>query len=211
MTPTGSHHLDMQTANTTPAMNTAPPVHRRPGCLPPLALAILTVITGMLSATAHESEAPDRRAPELPSPSCDTLDVPAGHRVSARLYASGVQIYQWDGDAWAFVAPEAGLFADPHHRGSVGIHYGGPTWEARDGSQVIAVPEARCTPFPDAIPWLRLRAVATSDHGRFARVTYILRVNTLGGLAPAEAGTYVGEEARVPYTAEYYLYRASHE
>jgi len=33
------------------------------------------------------------------------------------------------------------------------------------------------------------------------------RFNTIGGTAPAEAGTVFGEEARVPYTAEYYFYR----
>jgi hypothetical protein len=39
-------------------------------------------------------------------------------------------------------------------------------------------------------------------------VTFIQRVNTIGGTAPAEAGLFVGDEARVPYTAEYYFYRA---
>lgn len=205
MTSADTHRPEMPTSNKTPVMNTHCLVHRHTSGLCALAVAFLAVL---FSATAHESETSDRRAPELPTPMCDTLDVPAGHRVSTRLYASGVQIYQWNGTAWAFVAPEAALFADPHHRGFVGIHYGGPTWEARDGSQVVAVREAGCTPFPDAIPWLRLRAVATSDHGRFARVTYIQRVNTIGGIAPAEAGTALGEEARVPYTAEYYFYRA---
>ena len=44
-------------------------------------------------------------------------------------------------------------------------------------------------------------------HGEFARVSYIQRVNTVGGLAPVEAGSVVGEEVRVPYTAEYSFYR----
>jgi hypothetical protein len=38
-------------------------------------------------------------------------------------------------------------------------------------------------------------------------VTYIQRVNTVGGLAPEYAGDYVGEEVRVPYAADYYFYR----
>jgi hypothetical protein len=33
-------------------------------------------------------------------------------------------------------------------------------------------------------------------------------VNTVGGKAPTDPGSFVGEEARVPYTAEYYFYRA---
>jgi len=39
-------------------------------------------------------------------------------------------------------------------------------------------------------------------------VTFIQRVNTVGGNAPAAAGTFVGEETRVPYSAEYLFYRA---
>lgn len=41
-------------------------------------------------------------------------------------------------------------------------------------------------------------------------MNHVQRVNTLGGTAPAGAGSFVGDEARVPYTAEYYFYRASH-
>ena len=40
-------------------------------------------------------------------------------------------------------------------------------------------------------------------------VTFIQRVNTIGGTAPVEAGGFVGDEARVPYTTEYYFYRAT--
>jgi len=56
---------------------------------------------------------------------------------------------------------------------------------------------------------LLLRATSTSSRGVFAGVAYILRVNTIGGTAPVEAGTFVGEEMQVPYTAEYYFYRAT--
>ncbi len=53
-------------------------------------------------------------------------------------------------------------------------------------------------------------AVETDGPGIFRRVAFIQRVNTTGGTAPAAPGTTVGEEARVPYTAEYYFYRAAH-
>ena len=36
----------------------------------------------------------------------------------------------------------------------------------------------------------------------------IQRVNTVGGKAPTAPGDYVGELVRVPYTAEYFFYRA---
>ena len=68
----------------------------------------------------------------------------------------------------------------------------------------------RATVDSDAVPWLLLKATSTEGHGIFSRVTYIQRVNTVGGVAPTEPGTYVGEEVSVPYTTEYYFYRAQH-
>ncbi len=67
---------------------------------------------------------------------------------------------------------------------------------------------ARCTPNTNAIPWLLLKAVANDTPGIFQTATHVQRLNTVGGLAPAAAGSYVGEERDVPYTAEYYFYRA---
>jgi hypothetical protein len=120
-----------------------------------------------------------------------------------------VQIYRWDGTSWNFVAPEAVLFADARHHGVVGIHYAGPTWESISGSLVVGAVVDRCTPDPDAIPWLLLKAVSTDGHGVFRGVSFIQRVNTEGGNAPASPGGFFGQVARVPYTAEYYFYRES--
>jgi hypothetical protein len=39
-------------------------------------------------------------------------------------------------------------------------------------------------------------------------VTYIHRVATTGGLAPSMPGASIGAVAEIPYTAEYYFYRA---
>ena len=146
------------------------------------------------------------RGPDLGD--CQNLRVPAGNRVSFVAYAEGVQIYRWDGTSWAFVAPEAVLYSgDEEDDEVVGIHYAGPTWESNSGSKVVGAVLERCTPDPDAIPWLLLRAVSTEGPGIFRRVTYIQRLYTVGGLAPADPGGRVGEEARVPYTAWYFFYR----
>ena len=144
------------------------------------------------------------RTPEVPA----GLQVPEGNRVEFHAYAVGVQIYQWNGTAWAFVAPEAVLFADAGANGEVAIHYAGPTWESNSGSKVVGARVAGATVDPTAIPWLLLQAKTTEGPGIFARTTYIQRVNTTGGIAPATAGSSVGQLARVPYTAEYYFYRA---
>jgi hypothetical protein len=148
------------------------------------------------------------REPELPSPICDTVNAPESSRVTAHVYALGVQIYQWNGSSWVFAGPEAVLYADPCHMAEVGIHYAGPTWEDSKGRKVLAVSQASCKPAPGAIPWLLLEVLSAPDQGRFGRATHIQRVNTIGGTAPAEPGTFIGEEARVPYSAEYYFYRS---
>jgi Protein of unknown function (DUF3455) len=130
-------------------------------------------------------------------------DAPAVH-----AYAKGVQIYRWNGTAWVFVAPSAELYADAGGHGQIGTHYAGPTWESVSGSKVVGAVIDRCAPSPNAIPWLKLGAVSASGPGIFSRIAFIQRVNTVGGTAPTTGGTVVGEEARVPYTAEYYFYRA---
>jgi hypothetical protein len=158
-------------------------------------------------AVARANE--DHRAPELPSPLCDSVQVPAGNKVAFHVYALGVQVYRWNGSSWDFVGPEANLYADANYRGKVGTHYSGPTWESNSGSIVVARSVANCSPEPTtAIAWLRLQMDSTDGPGIFSRVTFIQRVNTAGGLRPTAPGLFTGEVKKAPYTAEYYFYRA---
>lgn len=145
--------------------------------------------------------------PDLPL-GCEELNVSAKHKLARQVYAIGVQVYRWDGTAWRFVAPEANLYADAGYRGKVGFHYGGPTWESNSGSYVVGRRVAGCSPDPTAIPWLLLETVSADGTGIFGKATHIQRVNTAGGLAPTLPGLVVGEEKRIPYTTEYYFYRA---
>jgi hypothetical protein len=138
---------------------------------------------------------------------CDTLRPPVRSTLAAHFHAVGVQIYRWSGAAWTFVAPEAVLYADAAGRDRVGTHYAGPTWESVGGSTVVGGTVRRCTPDSTAIPWLSLGAVSGDRPGIFRRVTFIQRTHTVGGLAPSLPGTVAGQEARVPYTAEYFFYR----
>jgi len=175
------------------------------------ALLVLLSVAGLSSAVvpATRASAPSD-SPDLPSPLCDSITVEDGNKLAFRVYALGVQIYRWNGTAWAFVGPEATLFADDHYNGEVGTHYVGPTWESNSGSKVVAarVPGTGCTPDSTAIPWLLLKKVSSEGPGIFSSVTFIQRVNTTGGTAPTTPGTFAGEEKEVPYTAEYYFYRA---
>jgi hypothetical protein len=166
------------------------------------ALALFGLACVGLVAPALAEPGNDNRAPDLGN--YPELKAPAGHKVAYSTYAEGVQIYTWSGTSWVFQKPEAVLYRG---NGVVGIHYGGPTWESNSGSYVVGMVDKRATPDPDAIPWLLLVAVDSDGPGIFSRVTHIQRVNTVGGLAPVGPGEFVGEIARVPYTADYFYYR----
>jgi hypothetical protein len=146
--------------------------------------------------------------PDLPE-ACSELRNPEGTKLAFHVYATGDQIYRWEGTAWALRAPDAKLFVNENYEGLVGKHYAGPTWESNSGSTVVAARLKDCTPDTTAIPWLLLQKVVTDGPGIFSRVTHIQRVNTTGGLKPVSSGTTIGDEIAVPYTAEYYFYRAT--
>ena len=150
-------------------------------------------------------------APNVPA----AIRAPAGHVMFWEARATGVQIYECapKSDAsgayeWAFRAPEASL-ADRVGK-PIGRHYGGPSWEANDGSKVVGEVKAR-TPGPDAsaIPWLLLSVKSIFGKGVLTQTANIQRVDTVGGLPPnlpCDAAN-AKRMARVPYTATYYFFR----
>ena len=60
------------------------------------------------------------------------------------------------GFGWGFVAPRANLYGD--NGKLLMTHFGGPTWQAKDGSKVVAQRVDGVTVDPTAIPWLLLSA-----------------------------------------------------
>lgn len=152
------------------------------------------------------------QAPEVP----EGIQVPSGNKVFLVGHAVGVQIYSCNptsgGYAWALVAPRADLYGD--NGKLIATHFGGPTWQATDGSLVAAARDAPpVTMDATAIPWLRLKMTSTSaggDGDRLAHTTYIQRVATTGGLAPAAAtcnAPSAGTVQEIPYTADYYFWK----
>lgn len=153
-----------------------------------------------LSALAACSTTPTVAVPENLKPG-------ANESLAMIAAAKGVQVYECHAGAWAFIAPEAELF-DAGGK-TVGRHYGGPSWEAADGSKVVGTVKARAdAPAPNAIPWLLLGAKSVGPEGTFSKVTSVQRVATAGGMAPAGGCAEEGGRARVAYTADYYFYTA---
>jgi Protein of unknown function (DUF3455) len=147
-----------------------------------------------------------------------TIAVEEGHKVFLVGHAVGVQIYtcnpSTNGFAWSFVAPRADLFGD--NGKLVATHFGGPRWQARDGSTVRAARRGDpVTVDPTAIPWLLLSTVATStghDGDQLTHTAFIQRTATTGGLPPApeecNANTMDTTE-EVPYTADYHFWKST--
>jgi hypothetical protein len=150
----------------------------------------------------------------VPPPGDPAPRPPDGQKVLLKALGKGVQIYGCKVTAadpgkfdWSFKAPEADLTNKDGKK--IAKHYAGPTWEANDGSKVVGEVLKRVdAPRPGAVPWLLLKAKTNEGTGTFARVTYIQRVDTEGGVAPT-AGcdqAHVNTEARVAYSANYYFY-----
>ena len=158
----------------------------------------------LLAVTTSTTLAEDNRAPEVPT----TISVGETNKVHFHGFGVGFQIYTWNGTSWGTAVPEATLFDDAGN--VVAIHFAGPTWQSNSGSKVVGkLPPAAVIVNPDAIPWLRLEALNSQGPGIFARTTFIQRVNTTGGKAPSDPGAFVGQVARIPYSADYFFYRST--
>lgn len=128
-----------------------------------------------------------------------------------QVHGKGDQIYtcRMDGEqfTWALKAPDAQLFDKSGKL--LGKHFAGPSWEANDGSRITGKAVANApSPAPNSIPWLLVNIVSHGGNGLFSRVTTVQRLNTEGGKAPASVcnAAHVGQELRVPYTADYLFY-----
>ena len=138
------------------------------------------------------------------------LQPPAGERVLLQVHAKGDQIYTCEGDGsqftWRLKAPEAKLF-DKDGK-PFGKHLAGPSWEANDGSRVTGKAVASASLDPDSIPWLLVNIISHDGSGVLSPATNIQRLNTKGGKAPASGcdASRVGQEVRVPYSADYLFY-----
>ena len=192
--------------------STALPTLRLPRTLARTAAAAALALPALLPGLAYADPPPP--PPSVPA----AIQVPDGNVPFLLGYATGTQNYTCQASstsktkyAWIFVAPSATLFDTSGN--AIISHFGGPTWQANDGSTVVGAVLGRVTVSPDAIPWLLLSAASTAlgpDGGdRLTDTTYIQRVNTTGGLAPARGCTAktIGATANVPYTADYYFYR----
>jgi hypothetical protein len=157
------------------------------------------------------SEALMSCGPEVPQ----RLAVEIGNALDFDLTVStGVQVYQCQstpsGFGWTFLNPLATLVNDA---GDAKVaHSGGPTWTwIEDQSSVVATKVDGLNFDKTAIDQLLLKVSSHGGDGKMNKVTFIQRLDTVGGIAPTIAcdASNVGEIEAVPYKAHYYFYKAS--
>jgi len=163
-------------------------------------------------------------APDVPS----SIAVPEGNVAFLQTRGYGTQQYICLPAGWKQFGPQATLYPQNAPM-QIATHFLStnpqdglprPTWQdAHDGSRVwgkvfgLPLTDSNYVA-PGAIPWLLLEAAGTAEGpigGEvLAKTTFIHRVNTQGGVAPAGACT-VGAVALVPYSTDYFFYRKEKE
>jgi len=164
------------------------------------------VVCAILLATAGAGFA----AETVPEP----VRVPAGHSMMLETVGVGEITYECreKKDAagafeWAFVVPVA-VLNDMQNK-PVGKYYGGPTWEANDGSKVTGKQLAIAPASAGNIPLQLVKAEPAMGKGAMTGVSYIQRLETKGGVAPAAACTMAnkGAKQQVKYQAKYVFFK----
>ena len=130
------------------------------------------------------------------------------------------------GVAFTLFTPQATLFNDQGEQ--LITHFSSPnpveggtvrvTWQdSRDTSSVWAKLVKAVMVRDDSIAWVLLNVKDTGTQAgptgdRMTKTTFIQRVNTVGGLAPAGeclSSADLGHQAFVPYRADYFFYKKS--
>ena len=195
--------------------------------------AMVVACTAIGAVVASLSTASSAWAGNLaPPPVPGNIQVPEGNVLFLVGHAFGTQNYvclpSGAGFAYALFTPQATLFT--HRAKQLTTHFFSPnpdengtvraTWQhSRDTSTVWAqlVPGGSSTDpnFVEAgaIAWLLLQKAGVEEGpgggDTLTATTFIQRLNTRGGVAPADCAgpADVGKRAFVPYEADYFFYR----
>ncbi|MEO6565928.1 MAG: DUF3455 domain-containing protein [Casimicrobiaceae bacterium] len=147
----------------------------------------------------------------------DAVKVPAGHKVALQTVGVGEITYECRAKAdsagafeWVFVGPQADLNA--RNGSKLGTYFGPPaTWASTDGSMFTGTQVAVAPSSTGNIPLQLVKANPASGSGAMTGVTYVQRVATKGGVAPAEpcVSATVGRKSVVKYQADYIFWKAA--
>ena len=172
-----------------------------------VAVAGVVVVSAAVATAASARPTPQTAPGDLLDPRTYVPD----SRLYLVLHASGVQKYTCQADGtWLFTDPEATLYKTTGAPKPVGTHFlnfstGRPVWQFKGAAPSRPRGRRGAPGGTGNIAWLLLQAVATSP-GRLGQTTWIQRLNTAGGVAPAGTCT-PGATTAVPYSADYFFWR----
>jgi len=174
-----------------------------------------TAVAGLLSACAGTSMSPMMATPFSQAALPAAVQVPAGHGVAMETVGAGDITYECRDKVaaagqyeWVFVGPAASL-TDRQGR-VVGRYFGPPaTWAANDGSAITGTQVAVAPASTGNIPLQLVKANPASGSGAMSGLSYIQRVATKGGVAPAMAcdSAAKGKREIVKYQADYIFWK----
>jgi hypothetical protein len=176
------------------------------------ACAAVLALCGLVAAAASAGPAPQTQ----PGDPLDPRTYAPDSKLFLAVHAVGVQKYTCQANGtWLFTDPEATLYK-PTDGKPIGTHFlnfatGRPVWQLKDGSSVEAARTASVPGGTGSIAWLLLQAVATEDGpdgDQLIRTTWVQRLNTSGGVAPAGTCT-PGDTIAVPYSTDYFFWKAN--
>jgi Protein of unknown function (DUF3455) len=177
-----------------------------------LACAAALALCGLVAAAASAGPAPQT----APGDPLDPRTYAPDSKLFLVVHAVGVQKYTCQANGiWLFTDPEATLYTTTDGRKPIGTHFlnfatGRPVWQMEDGSTVEAARKVTVPAGTGNIASLLLQAAVTtagSDGDRLTSTTWVQRLNTSGGVAPA--GTCApGDTIAIPYSADYSFWRA---
>ena len=173
----------------------------------------LAMLTGCGSMSSMKPMSAMYSQASLPA----AVQVPAGNKVAMETVGVGEITYQCNPKKdmagqfeWVFVGPDAKL--NDRSGKQVGKYYGPPaTWESMDGSKLTGMQVAVAPSSAGNIPFQLVKANPAMGSGAMSGVTYIQRVATVGGVAPAmacDAGN-AGSKQIVRYQSDYIFYKAA--
>jgi hypothetical protein len=182
-------------------------------------------------ARPQPAHAADVTPPQVPA----NIEVPAGNTAFLVGHAVGTQNYiclpSGSGVTFTLFTPQATLFDD--FKEQVITHFFSPnpteggttiraTWQHSGDTSAVWAKAIASYSNPGFvargdIPWVLLQVVGTQDGPTggdilSAGTTFVQRLNTSGGAAPSTGCTSpedVGHQAFMPYTADYFFYKAA--
>ncbi len=184
--------------------------------LHPIRTALALSAVAVLAACAS-GPAPMMAKPFMQDALPATVQVPAGNKVFMETVGVGEITYECRAKAnmagqfeWVFVGPDARLMDRSGKQ--VGKYYGPPaTWESMDGSKLTGAQVAVAPAAAGSIPLQLVKANPAMGMGAVTGTTYIQRVATQGGVAPAMAcdAAGMGKKQIVKYQADYIFWKAA--